>query len=206
MDNDLKLDEVSRCCWLVVSWIKQTHKFSIRLNSWVTGLNFLWKRDDNYFEAPASFLSHLQFDVSAPPATGRVGEINDPGLGGDLEAVQEGEGNAVGTWGQRADSEDRSGLGSGTGAQQRTLRVSQQQALLSCLGVDAVKAEVGVCDNQLTAAVQTNAVRTTAHGLIVRAAACNTHLWLTRTWTHHHALKLILKKTSGPKVYLIRWN
>lgn len=52
-----------------------------------------------------------------------------------------------------------------------TLRTGHQDRLLSRLRVHAVQPEVRVGDDQLTAAVQANAVRTTAHGLKVRAAA-----------------------------------
>lgn len=42
--------------------------------------------------------SHLQLDVTAPPAAGRVSEVDDARLRGNLQAIQEGKGNAVGTW------------------------------------------------------------------------------------------------------------
>ena len=53
------------------------------------------------FRVKICLKSHLQFDVSATPPAGRVSEVNHSSVGGDLQAVQEGEGNAVSTWGTR---------------------------------------------------------------------------------------------------------
>ena len=44
-------------------------------------------------------LPHLQFDVSATPATGGVGEVDGSGLGGDVQTVEESEWDTVSTWG-----------------------------------------------------------------------------------------------------------
>lgn len=57
-----------------------------------------------------------------------------------------------------------------------TLGAGQQQSLRSSSGVDAVQPQVWVGNYQLTAAVQPDAVRAAAHGLIVCAAA----------YTHKH--------------------
>ncbi|KAG7232236.1 hypothetical protein INR49_009389 [Caranx melampygus] len=42
-------------------------------------------------------LEATRLDVSPSPTTGRVREVNDPSLGGNLEAVEEGKGDAIST-------------------------------------------------------------------------------------------------------------